>query len=148
MRAKGRTPYDQLLVRADEVANEVIYVRCWPIELDQRQHHQMRGHAKSEFENAPVSYNGFAISKINLNVVVFEEYLIERVDGLVHGLLSCEEESPVVEIVANSELLLRSCDQFQQFRRKQFGRFDVYSHRRDVATQSDSRNGDTVIVCE
>ena len=58
---------------------------------DERQRDQICGDTKSEFDNSSISQNGFAISEINVNIVMIEKHLIKRVDGLVYGLLGRKE---------------------------------------------------------
>jgi len=106
----------------------------------------MRGHADSQLDNSPIWYDGFAPGEIDLDVVIIEKYTIERVDGLVHGLLGGKEQSSPVWIVAKSPPFLRCGDHFQQVWRQQFGRLDVYSHCCDVALHGDGRNGDPIVV--
>ena len=51
----------------------------------------MRGHAISQFDLSPISYDGFASGQIDFDVVKIEKYPIERVDGLLDGLLGGEQ---------------------------------------------------------
>ncbi len=108
----------------------------------------MRGHSISEINNAPIGHNSLAACEINLDVVIIEKFSIERVDRFVDRLLGREEQPSAVWIVANSSLLFRRCNQFQQLRRKHFSRLDVNSYCGDIAAFSDNRHSDTIIVCE
>ena len=47
----------------------------------------MCGHAKSHINNASIRHASLAVCEIDLNVVIIEEFLIERIDRLVDCLL-------------------------------------------------------------
>jgi hypothetical protein len=79
----------------------------------ERQRYQVRRDAKSQLDHTTVAHNRFALSKIDLHIMMVQEGLIEWIDRFVHGLLGNEEQPSTVRIIAYSEPLLRRCNHFQ-----------------------------------
>jgi hypothetical protein len=51
----------------------------------------VRRDAKSQFDYPTTAHDRFALSKLDLHVVMLKEDLVERIHGFVHGFLGNEE---------------------------------------------------------
>src|SRR5262245_66372412 len=71
----------------------------------ERQCHQVGRDGEPDLNDAAVAHNGFTVDKIDLHVVVLEKRLIERIDCLVDGLLSREQQPAAKSIIADRQPL-------------------------------------------
>jgi hypothetical protein len=78
----------------------------------------MRCDTKSQFDNASVAHNCFAVGEIDLDVMMIKEAPVEWINCLVYGLFGDKEQSPLIWIVIYSQPLLWRRDQLEQFRRQ------------------------------
>ena len=108
----------------------------------------MAGQAESEIHGAAGAHARRLIGQIDLHVVMIEELVIERKDGLVDGLFRDEEKPPGVRVGGKGCALTRGGDEFEQFGGKSFGRLNIDPDASQVFASSNGGNSDAGIVGE
>src|SRR6188474_1234123 len=86
-------------------------LRSWSCRKKCQCYQMVRGYGKTQLDHAGVSHDRFAFGQVDFDIVMFEKHSVQRIYGLVHGLLGDEEQSSAVSVVAEFQLLLRRCDQ-------------------------------------
>ncbi len=112
------------------------------------QDNQVRRDRKSQLDNPAVSHGRFAIHEIDVNVVMIEEYLIERMNRLEHGFLGNKKQPSLIRVMTDIEPLPGRRNNVQQIRRQAFRRLDVYSNRSNVTAHPHRCNCNAGIVTE
>ena len=109
---------------------------------------QVRRDRKSQLDNPAVSDGRFAIHEIDVNVVMLEEDLVERMNRLEHGLLGNKKQPSPIRVMTDIEPLPGRRNDVQQIRRQAFRRLDVYSNRSNIPAHPHRCNCNAGIVTE
>jgi hypothetical protein len=86
--------------------------------------------------DAPGFGDGSLRGEIDRDVVIVEEFSVERMHGLVDGFLDREHDAPAQRVAVGAEALRRAGDEFEHVRRQRRRRLDVDAERADVAAQA------------
>lgn len=119
-----------------------------PRPMQERKGDQVRRDGKSQLDHPAVSHDRSTIDEVDVNVVMLEEDLVERMNRLEHGLLGNKEQPSPIRVMTDIEPLPGRRNDVQQIRRQAFRRLDVYSDRPDIAAHPHRCNRDTGIVAE
>ena len=74
---------------------------------------------------ATVRYVGFPLIESDLDVVILEEHVVERMNRLVGRLFRCEEQAATPRIIGDMRPFIRGCYQVQHLQRQWLRGLDV-----------------------
>lgn len=111
-----------------------------------------RGHVasdtESEIHGAAAAQARFLIGQIDFHVVMTEELVIQRKDGLIDGLFRDEEKPAGARIGGKRCALARGNNELEEFGRKSFGRLNINPDASQVFARSNGGNSDAGIMGE
>src|SRR5262249_1973047 len=74
-----------------------------------RQRDQMRGDGKSDLDDAAGAYGALAAGKIDLDILMIKECMVEGVERFIYGFLPDKEQPACMRLIGKDRACSRRC---------------------------------------
>src|SRR5262249_19182024 len=102
--------------------------------------YDVTGKTIAEFDDSARACRGREGPNVDFDIVVVEEYAVERIHRLVDGLLDDEQKTALVRIDGDAPTLALGCDKVEQIGVQRLRRLDIDSETAEIAAPGNGRD--------